>query len=261
MYLGIIKSFWKEAIAYRTQTYMNLITTPLKFMVLIFIWSAVYASSGSPIQGYTLNDMVTYFIISTFVFKIVYDEVAHWLEHHIKTGNFMTYLLKPMSYITLGWLEKIAYRLFGLITELAALLAIFLIFFSNYLVVGHLAPFLISILLAFAIHYLVYLIIGTFAFWFINIRSFAWMMGFLIQLSAGVFFPIDLLPLWMQTTLDWLPFKYIIYIPTSLYLGRYDGMSELLIILGIQCLWIVILSLITYAFWKRGIKRFGGVGA
>jgi ABC-2 type transport system permease protein len=264
----IIKAYWKESVAYRFEFLVSVLIVPVRFFILVMIWSAVYYNSGSDsIQGYSLSSMVTYFLISSLVFTFVHDTVAEELENEIKKGNFLVFLLKPISYIKLGFLKKIANRSFAVVVEIVPIVILFIIFFRKYFIMGELGFFAISIIFAFVISYLIYLLIGMIAFWLINIRSLAWLISFGIQLSAGLFVPIDLFPSVIRGIFNVLPFQYIAFVPTSIYLGKYGWdlssgfVSSVYFPLLIQISWIVGLFALTLFVWNKAKKRFSGVGA
>lgn len=268
MYLGIIKAYWKEAFAYRAEFMVSILVVPVRFIVLVMIWTAVYMNSeGATIRGYSLPDLITYFILTTLMFTFIYDFVAENLGEHVQTGNFIIYLLKPISFIKLAFLHKIANRAFAIAVELTPLIIIFLLFFREYLVGGHIFAFLVSLCFAFILSYLIYLLIGMIAFWLIEIRSLSWLIGFVLQLCSGQFAPLDLFPPLAQKVFAYLPFQYITYIPIKIYLGAYSTdvsagfLSSVYSALALQALWCLVVFLIVLFVWRRALKRFSGVGA
>ncbi len=267
MYLGIIKAYWKESIAYRADYLFSILSIPLQFAVLVMIWSAVYLNStGKEIGGYTIESLITYFMISTLVYIITFDSIAAELELEVRQGRYIIYTLLPISYIKLRFIEKIACRSFSVVTEMLPILLIFLIFLNNYFIGGNILLFIPSIILAFIISYFIYLIIGSLAFWFVNIRTFSWIVGFFIGITAGNLVPLDLFPKTLQTILHFLPFEYINYIPVGIYLGKFDTnisagfIGSVYFALLMQIVWCVILFILVLIVWKSANKRFSGVG-
>ncbi|MBW3011139.1 ABC-2 family transporter protein, partial [Candidatus Woesearchaeota archaeon] len=123
VYFGIIKTFWKEAIAYRAEFMVSILVVPIRFLVLVMIWSAVYANTaGGSIRGYSLPDLITYFILTTLMFIFIYDTVAEWLGDEVRSGNFLIFMLKPLSFMTISFYHKIANRLFAVMAEIVPIL-------------------------------------------------------------------------------------------------------------------------------------------
>ncbi|MGM5487796.1 MAG: ABC transporter permease [Nanobdellota archaeon] len=250
--------YWKEAMAYRAQMMFTVLITPLRFLVLITIWSALFQMNAiDSIKGFSLSMLISYFMITNFVSIFTYDEIHQFLEREIRYGNFIVHMLKPANVVWLQLMRKIAMRGFAVIVEIVPVLVIFLVFFREHLVGGSYLFFVVSCAMAFIISYLVFLLIGSLAFWFVNIRSFAWLVQFGVQLASGMLVPIDLFPPLAQSILSVLPFQHIAYTPTMIYLGR----AEVWHALGMQAMWVLILAVIAGVVWQRAIRRFSGVGA
>ena len=100
-----------------------------------------------------------------------------------------------------------------------------------------------------------------------KIRTLNWLLNFTIFFSAGLFIPLDLLPQAIQNILNVLPFKYLIYIPTKIYLGSYTTdlsgglMSSVYFPIIIQLVWCVVLFSIASFVWTLAKKKFSGVGS
>jgi ABC-2 type transport system permease protein len=268
MYFGMIKAYWKESMAYRAEFMVSILVVPVRFLVLVMIWSAVYANTaGGTIRGYSLPDLITYFILTTLMFTFIYDYMAEWLGNEVRSGNFLIFMLKPISFMEISFLHKIANRAFAVIAEIIPILIIFLLFFKQYLVGGHIGFFIVSLLFAFVLSYLIGLLIGMVAFWLIEIRSLSWLINFGLGLASGQFAPLDLFPPTVQKVLAYLPFQYVTYVPVKIYLGAYttdmaSGFSgSVYSALTLQALWCGILIAIALFVWKFAIRRFSGVGA
>lgn len=266
MDLGIYKTYWKLSIAYRSEFMISLLVAPLRFFVLVMIWKAVYANSTTPsIGGYTLEGMVSYFFISSLIFTFLYDFVDQSLEEEVKSGNFITFMLKPLGFTKLAFMHKLANRFFAIIVEIIPIFVILFIFFKEYFILGNILLLIPSLCLSFVISYFIHLIVGTFAFWMTDIKSLRWLLGLGIQLSAGLYMPISLFPETIRDILAALPFQYILYVPIQIYLNAYqplfsffeNGFYEALFL---QLLWVFILAGIAFFVWKLAIRKFSGVG-
>lgn len=268
MTLDTLKTYWKESIAYRAEYYMSLVLNPLRFFALVMIWYFIYNANGiTEIKGYELTGLITYFMISTIVYIITYNNIPENFQDEITKGDFIVNLLKPVYYPFIWLLKKIARRGFAFLIEVIPLFIIFALFFKKYFIIGDIGFFLVSVLFAFFISYLVSSLIACIAFWFINIRSLAWLLRFVISFSSGMFVPITLFPSFLEKILNFLPFKYLSYVPTNIYLGKFSKDIALPFVdtvyfqLIMQVVWIAILYLLLRFTWKRGVKKFAGVGA
>lgn len=261
MYLKLVKVFWNQQLAYRIHYLMTVINTPIKFFVIVLIWSAVYANNnGQPVGSYTLPQLIFYFILIQYLHILTYTGVDSHLEQRIRSGALLQHLIKPYRYITYALTESLAARLLAITIEIIPITIIFLLFFSEYLVAGQWGTFLISAMLSAGINFFMSFMIGCLAFWFVSIRSFAWSFNFLVALVGGAIVPIDLFPAWGKMLVDILPFKYLFFVPVQTYLGAYVG-AELIWVLLMQVLWLVIFVVGSVIMWRIAYRKFEGVGS
>ena len=112
---------------------------------------------------------------------------------------------------------------------------------------------------ALAILLAAFMFIGIAAFWFLSVWLLGWVFRFLESLFSGAYVPLWLMPGWVQTVSQWLPFRAIRYTPLQIYLGNYTHI-EALAAIGVQLLWICLLSLLQALLWRRGVRRIVVLG-
>jgi ABC-2 type transport system permease protein len=78
-------------------------------------------------------------------------------------------------------------------------------------------------------------------------------------LLSGRLVPLTLMPGWVQTLADFLPFKWTFYFPIEALVGDMSTQS-LLLGLAAQLLWIAIGLALFKIAWRAAIKRFSAVG-
>ena len=71
---------------------------------------------------------------------------------------------------------------------------------------------------------------------------------------TGQLIPLSFFPDVVQKVFSYLPFSSMTYTPVMIYLGKYQGM-ELLKVLLIQLAWVVLLYLFGSLIWKKVTKR------
>ena len=102
-------------------------------------------------------------------------------------------------------------------------------------------------------------IIGLCAFWMGETFSVQHLKIMLETVFSGQIAPLIFFPKILQTIANFLPFKYFLYFPTQIFLGRISGpeiLSNFLILFAWEvCLWIIVILM-----WHRGLRRFEGVG-
>lgn len=102
-YLTIIKVYWQRAITYRFTVFTYRIGEIAELLVLILLWSAIYnASAGYSgqqlIQGYTLNQMITYVLIGNLFTSLTRNFLSDVIARDIREGRLSAFLIKPIPY-------------------------------------------------------------------------------------------------------------------------------------------------------------------
>ncbi|MDD4296118.1 MAG: ABC-2 family transporter protein [Ruminiclostridium sp.] len=265
-YFDILKAVasatYKEWAAYRTHSMVSIFVGPVYFLVQFFIWKAVYESRGS-INGFTLEQTLTYFGISALIEYLIMD-FADWnLQMLIHTGKFLTFMLKPMSHVYFAFSQKIGHRILGFIFEFTPVMLIFLLVFR--ITIFPVRPFwaLISIILGYLMRFLVDYSIGITAFWFTKTSGIRRVFLLFRDVCSGVFFPLAFLPELWQKALMLLPFQFIAYVPIRVFIGSYElgGIScSIPQIVAIQAAAVTVMAIFTIVLYKIGVRRFTGVG-
>ena len=102
-------------------------------------------------------------------------------------------------------------------------------------------------------------IVGLMSFWTDEVDGIMMTLDRVRKFCAGGYFPLSLLPPIAGAISTFLPFAYTFYVPAQLYLGNISLMQGLKGLL-IQCVWIILLSFLSRFVWKRGLRRFEGIG-
>ncbi|MDR0287202.1 MAG: ABC-2 family transporter protein [Clostridiales bacterium] len=258
----VILISFKQWAAYRSNILTVFIIAPLGMLAQYFIWRAVIASNGD-IIGMDFAQILTYYAITTTLGIFLADDVAGTLRGLIYSGDLNSYLLKPVSYFQYALAEKIGKKILSVFFELIPLLLIFIFIFRINLIPHNIYWFILSVLLSFVMIFLINYCVGITAFWLTNNWGVNMAVGVLINFSSGLLLPLSLFPLSVQKLLFVLPFQYMYYIPAKVFLGNYElaglTMSVPYIVL-IQFAYVFIIWSLIGIIWKRGIKKFMGVG-
>ena len=254
---------FKEWAAYRTHMLATLIVGPVYFLVQLSIWNAVFSTKGS-IGGMNLTHMVTYYGIAAIINYVVFD-FADWnLQMLIRTGKFMTFLLRPLSHRYFALSQKVGHRTLGFLLEFIPVYLIFWAAFGIRLIPANLFWSILSLLLSFIMVFFINYCVGLTAFWFTNTGGIRGVFHIFRDLCAGVFVPLSFFPGWVQHVMFYLPFQFMTYVPVRVFTGSYElaGHSlEIPKLVGIQALAVASMWAISELMWRLGIRRFTGVGA
>ncbi|MBC8457303.1 MAG: ABC-2 family transporter protein, partial [Deltaproteobacteria bacterium] len=84
-------------------------------------------------------------------------------------------------------------------------------------------------------------LIGILAFWIVEIRGIYFVVVWGISwLLSGYFLPLEFYPNILAKIAAVLPFRAVIYFPTTIYVGRLTGQSVVVALL-IQLIWVIVL--------------------
>ena len=227
------------------------------------LYLAVYATRAA-LNGLTLEEMVTYYGISMVIGYLTFDSADWDLQMLVRTGGFITFRLRPVSYCFYAFCQKVGHRLLALWVELLPVYLIFFFLFGIKLTPAQPGWALLSIGLSFVLVFLTNFCIGTTAFWLTKTEGVRRAILALRDLSAGTLLPLVFFPRGMQKVLFYLPFQFITYAPIRVFIGHYElaGVSlSIPEVVGLQFLAVLVMYGLYRLLWYFGIKRFTGVGA
>jgi ABC-2 type transport system permease protein len=122
---------------------------------------------------------------------------------------------------------------------------------------------LIAILLMLILSYFIKLFLGVLiwlvSFWTSDISGFSYSAGVMIWFLSGVYFPINMLPKTLADLSYFFPFVYTIFVPIQFYLWKIS-LLEAIKWMWVEIIWLGVLYILIKIIWKRGLRRYEGVG-
>jgi ABC-2 type transport system permease protein len=264
---------YKEWSAYRTHSMISIFVGPVYFLVQYFIWSAVYgnaaakasaSASGVSIHGLSLRQMLVYFGANALIGYLTMD-FADWnLQMLVRTGKFLTFALRPLHHRFFALSQKFGHRLLGLIFEFLPCALIFIFLFRIPLLPARPLWALSSIALSFLMVFYVNYSIGLTGFWLVKADGLRFVIQTLQAVLSGSLIPLVFFPGVVQKLLFFLPFQYMLYVPSMVCAGSYSlGGIAMPIpeIVGIQAVAVLAMAVISELLYRAAMRRFTGVGA
>jgi ABC-2 type transport system permease protein len=262
-YLHVVNIGIQNTLVYRVNFLFRSLFALIPLTATISLWRAIYAGKSGTVAGYTLAQMVSYYLVVTIVDALTAVAEDDWqIAADIKDGRISQFLLKPINYLT--------YRfcLFGagrLIYTLVALLPVtlFILYQRHYFV----PPanwetygwFATSIVLTAMLQFLISYTLALLAFWLLEISTLIFIVFAFEYIAGGHLFPLDILPRGISTLLEFTPFPYQMFFPVSIYVGKVTG-NGLYRGLLIQAAWVVLAYCAARFVWSRGIRKYSAVG-
>ena len=209
-----------------------------------------------------MEQLIAYYLVATFLGLIMRDSDIAWeVGDEIRFGDITNILLKPISYFKYKLAQNFG-RVFYKIIIYAMVFVILFLILGKYLFFSlsfeQLVYFTVSVILSLFINLIFFYIIGLSAFWLGFIAGLNFAMHMVVNFLSGFIIPLDLLPGTLIKINDFLPFKYMTFIPVSIFNGRVELSLSLLFV---PLIWVIVLYTMSAFLFRKGIKKYEGYGA
>ena len=254
-YAEFVRVGFVNTLAYRLRYYTGIVTYFIYVSIYYFIWRAIYEHSAS-IAGFNFTQILTYIAIGWIIRSFYYNNIDQDLAQQVVEGKLAMDLIKPVNPQAMYIAQALGESFFrvAMLTLPTALVLALVFPISAPAGIGHFLAFLLSAIFSFFIVAAINFAIGTFAIRLMSILGLLRAKYFFLELFSGLLIPISFFPRVFQVALAWLPFQYISYIPTLIYLGKLSGM-DIVRALGLQVFWIVALLALGDAMWRWSSRK------
>lgn len=256
LYLNYAMKTFQKQLAYKFEYFVGVFNGLLFIFIFTSVWTNIFSDPAlSQSTPFTSSSIVSYAVFAMII-RISMTVNENEIAGKVRTGAIAMDLIKPVNYTFLMFADSIGQSMFHWITRVIPILLICLLAFDvalprdmiNYplMIVSWTFGYLIMFYMDFAFALL--------AFWFVETFSFQLMKYGLLTLLAGGILPIDFFPAWARPIIAFLPFQYIIYAPTSLFIGHIKGEAALRM-LAVQGVWVLLLAGICHWMWNTAQKK------
>lgn len=260
IYRGLLTRDLKLWLQYRVAMGLWMVGKVIPPVINMVVWVTVARERGA-IAGYAVQDFVAYFIVLMLVDFVTYSWSVWEFDYTVRTGAISQRLLQPIHPMHHEITDNVMYKLIGL--PILSLVAVFLAFIfkpdfpAGWATVGF---GVISTLLAWYLRFMAVFCLALLAFWTNRVGAFA-RAYFTIQFFlSGQFLPLGALPPFFQTLANWLHFKWMIWFPVEVWLGRVPS-SQILTGILTQLIWCILSYLLMKAIWSRALKKYAAYGS
>ena len=256
MYRAFATSAFQTQLAYRAQVWAQALGYFIHISAGVAIWTAAYAGLAS-VDGVSLPQMVTYAIIAGSVnVSWHWEQFIRKVDMQIKSGDLAVYLLKPLRYPLMLFSSECGNLGFGFIVLVApvTIIAGLLYGFMPPATLGHGLLFAAMWLVGFLILFLCAAIAALLSFWLMTAFALEWLLAALLALLSGRVVPLWFFPPEAAAVLNYLPFAWIAFHPSAVYLGEVD-LAGALGLLALGLAWVVALAGVVALLWSRASRR------
>lgn len=254
-YLFIIKTQIMSNLQYIFNIAFGFVGYFIMLFILFNLWQYLYSDPNELINGYSMNQMTWYVIITEILWMTLGGKkLCNKISNDVRSGNITYNINKPYNYIGyclathLGdiFVKGIVFTFLGMLTGLLFLGGLPTLSIVNILIV------LLTSILALVISILLITSIGLISFFIEDAGPFYWIYSKLI-LVLGTIFPIEYFPNIVQKILNFSPVYVVSYGPAKLFVDFTWDKSISVIVA--QIIYIFITYGICSLIYKKGVKR------
>lgn len=253
--IALAKMQFSQYNIYKSNFYLFTLNRIVEVIVYIFVWQAIYNQTGELAGGFSINQMITYYILSVTISPLVHWGINEDIAYSIRNGQINKELLNPISYFKYYFGINLGEMGFALVVGFATFIicSIFwsVVFPSS---LGRFMMFIVVILLGIPITFFLQMIVGITGFYTNSIWGMQILRKAVISIFAGMIAPITLFPNWFQKLTNILPFKELIYTPINIWLGQVP-INDIYFIIIKQVIWTIILYSIAKIFFNHAVKK------
>ena len=250
---------YKTEVMSNLQYIFNILVGFIGYFIMMFIflnlWKYIYSDPNEVINGFTMNQMIWYIIITEILWSTVSGrKFCHKIANDVKGGNIAYNINKPYNYIGYSLFNHLGactvkgfmYTVLGIIVGY-----VFLGSFPSLSIFSILAV-LLTCILATVISTLLIIFVGLFSFIIEDSTPFYWLYSKIILLF-GTIFPIEYFPKVVQPILKFSPVFAVNYGPAKLFVDF--SFNTFIVVVIAQIIYIIIAYTLCALVYKKGVKR------
>jgi viologen exporter family transport system permease protein len=259
-YLATARASIATQFQYRVAQYFYMLGMVAEPVIYLVVWSSVAESSGGAVNGITAGEFAAYYIVWTLVRNMNIVFGAPFWEWRIREGQLSGQLLRPIFPLHYDIAYFAGWKVVVIALWIPIAVVLSLVFHPDI----HPSPleiavFCVAIWGAYLVRTMFQSTIGMLNFWTTRGAAVFDLYMTLELLLSGRLVPLKLMPEWVQTLANFLPFKWTFGYPIESLVGDLSTRS-LLLGLFVQLLWILIGLACFRIAWRFAITRFSAVG-
>ena len=251
----------KAQLIWRADVFIDVILSVAKILFAWILWSILFEGKEQ-IAGLKFHTMISYYIISSYLFQLEKSaEISQQMTGMLRNGTFSKYMVIPVQtqgYFVAMEAGKIA---FSAGIGFCAMILWFYLFripvaltTDRKIVLCGIIMVVLGLLFMALLNYF----LGILTLKFEEISIFLMIKDNLSAFVTGAVIPLALLPEGLTAGMRFLPFYYVTYLPSMLFIGKckeeaITGLS----VLGVWCIVFVIINQVTYEHYRI---KYDGAG-
>lgn len=254
----------QNTMEYRENYLVNLISVFFPIIIQFFVWKAVYSgkSADTKFFDYTYAQMLTYSLTAGFIAKIISSRFHYEVSGDIKNGSLSRFLVQPIKYFYFRAVYYIGEKTSESVIIFAIMLIVMVVLgpiFGLNIRMANVCLLIFDLLPSLALTFLMFFMVSLLAFWIIEVGHLFGIIDILIAIASGAILPLNIFGDQVLNFIELLPFPYTTYFLTNILSGKINTYA-FLNGLSMQFIWIFILAVLCFLFWKQGLKKYTAVG-
>lgn len=256
VFLKFVSISFRKQITYRFEYFVGILNGFLYVFIFTSLWRALYSQFDAvEHNGFTLSAIITYAVMAMAI-KISFTMDDSIIYKKVQDGSVAMELIRPTSFFLMNLAENIGHSLFHILARTVPIIIVSIFIFDIHIPFETLRflAFLLSAFLGYLLISMLNFSMGLLAFWFVEIFPFMLFKYALFTFFSGGIVPIDFFPETLKPIVNFLPFKYMLYSPTIILMGR-APLTEIHSIIITQLIWVFIMGGICKLMWKAGKNK------
>lgn len=257
-YLRIFLTSLQIQLQYRVNLFGWILVGFIPTVTFIWIWLAILGTKES-IGGYTRNDFIFYYLFMTLLWYIVGGNFSRAVGDAIKDGEINKSLVKPYNVILEKVLLEQGWKCLAFLFALPPII-LSVLYFNVHIPsfdIQRILWLICSLILGGIIFAFLDAIVGMTSFWIAETWSVASLSEISLDVFGGRLAPLTLMPIWLQQVGNFLPFKYIFFIPTNIFMNKSPNPAFDVLT---QWCFVMVMFLLYKLIWYFGIKKYEAIG-
>lgn len=225
------------------------------------LWHATDASGGGvqALTGFSVAQLIWYLVFSEAIVMSSSMAMHQEVDREVKSGDIAYRLARPLPYPLYHFGAVLGERLLRFVLNLViGMLVALLVVGPIPLAAASVLAALITALFAFVIDFVCSFSISTLSFWFEDTSGLHLLYSRGLMILGGLLIPLDAYPDWLGRIARALPFQYLLYQPSRLFVAASpDGFPR---VLGIQILLALVALLPMLLLYRLGLRRVSAQG-
>lgn len=254
IYAAIAGIVPKRYLAFRLWFWIGMILRTIEMAILVFFWRAVYAETAS-IAGLSLQQTLTYILLAQVFTPLAGQDLIFEFGFNLREGRIIHLLLQPVGFQAGFYAQALGTLATELILQIPMMFVATFVFGLQWPTEpGAWASFVVSALLGYTSLFFFHWCLACLTFYTTEVWGLGVLIFGLSLFFSGSLVPLAMMPTWLSTLVQSLPFAQSLAIPVNLLSGI-TPVSAAPATWLYQLAWVIGLGFVSQAFFRVAVRK------